>query len=227
MAIRAVFFDVGETLINEARIWRGWAEWLRVPHDEFMASLAEAIRKNQRFITVFERFRPGFDLAREQAARLEAGVPNRFNYDDLYPDAFGCLQQLKTEGYFVGIAGNQTHQAEATLREFKLPCDFLTSSASWGVEKPDPEFFNKVIDVAGVPAGEIAYVGDRVDNDVLPARAAGMLAVFLNRGIWGTVQATWPDASRAHLVLNSLEPLPSLLPSLGKAGSQEDRKSGR
>jgi len=30
LAIRAVFFDIGETLIDETRIWEGWADWLEV-----------------------------------------------------------------------------------------------------------------------------------------------------------------------------------------------------
>ena len=48
--------------------------------------------------------------------------------------------------------------------------DLVASSERWGVEKPSPEFFARVVAEADRPADEIAYVGDRVDNDVLPAR---------------------------------------------------------
>jgi FMN phosphatase YigB (HAD superfamily) len=61
-------------------------------------------------------------------------------------------------------------------------------------------------------AAEVAYVGDRVDNDVLPAAAAGLLAVHVRRGPWGRLQATPPEAA---LVLDDLASLPEALASLG------------
>jgi FMN phosphatase YigB (HAD superfamily) len=60
--------------------------------------------------------------------------------------------------------------------------DFVGSSERWGVEKPAEGFFANVVAEAGAPADEILYVGDRVDNDVLPALAAGMHAVRIRRG---------------------------------------------
>ena len=60
---------------------------------------------------------------------------------------------------------------------------------------------------AGVPATEIAYVGDRLDNDVFPAQELGIHAVFIRRGPWGYLHASWPDASRvAHRVDEELLP---------------------
>jgi len=66
----------------------------------------------------------------------------------------------------------------------------------------------------GLPTEEIAYVGDRVDNDVLPAKAAGMTAVFVRRGPWGYVHAGWPEAARADARIDSLADLPDALRSL-------------
>ncbi len=52
--------------------------------------------------------------------------------------------------------------------------------------KPDPAFFAAALRLMGDPdPGDVAYVGDRVDNDVLPATAAGLRAVWLRRGPWG------------------------------------------
>jgi len=72
----------------------------------------------------------------------------------------------------------------------------------------------------GAAPEQIAYVGDRVDNDVLPARRAGMLAVHLPRGPWGVIHADWPEAEQAHLRLTSLDTIavalrdwPSLQPA--------------
>jgi FMN phosphatase YigB (HAD superfamily) len=87
----------------------------------------------------------------------------------------------------------------------------IASSDGWGVSKPDPRFFAKVIEAAGEPAEAIAYVGDRLDNDVLPSLAAGMKAVFLRRGPWGWMHAEMPDIERAHLRIDSLLDLPDRL----------------
>lgn len=81
--------------------------------------------------------------------------------------------------------------------------DGVASSAGRGVEKPSPESFARIVDAAGVGASEIAYVGDRLDNDVLPALGAGMAAVFLRRGPWGSLHARRPEAARAHIQLDS------------------------
>lgn len=56
------------------------------------------------------------------------------------------------------------------------------------------------------PAG-VAYVGDRVDNDVLPAKAAGMFAVLVRRGPWGYLGARRPEAATADLRLDDLTSL--------------------
>ena len=43
MPIKAVFFDLGETLIDETRMWREWAAYMDVPEQTFMAALEEVI----------------------------------------------------------------------------------------------------------------------------------------------------------------------------------------
>jgi FMN phosphatase YigB (HAD superfamily) len=101
------------------------------------------------------------------------------------------------------------------LRNLAVPPDFVGSSERWGVEKPSPAFFVRIVEEARAPAREIAYVGDRLDNDVLPAVDAGMTGVFLRRGPWGRVHASWPDVRRATACIDSLNELPSVLESPG------------
>ena len=59
----------------------------------------------------------------------------------------------------------------------------------------------------GCEPPEIAYVGDRVDNDVAPALAAGMVAVHVRRGPWGYLHDPPPAAIR----IRSLAELPGAL----------------
>jgi FMN phosphatase YigB (HAD superfamily) len=118
---------------------------------------------------------------------------------------------LRKRGFKVLIAGNQPIEAEAALQRLSVPADVIATSAGWGVAKPDAAFFAKVAEAAGEPADRIAYVGDRVDNDVLPARLAGMVAVHLRRGPWGWMHAEKPDAGHAHLRVDDLTRLAALL----------------
>jgi FMN phosphatase YigB (HAD superfamily) len=214
--IEVVFFDVGETLVDETRQWATWADWLGIPRLTFFAVLGGVIERGEHHRRVFELLRPGIDVAAERAARAAAGVFDGIDRTDFYPDVLPCLRVLREQGYKIGLAGNQPASAEQQLRAMELPVDFVASSAGWGVEKPSPEFFGRVAALAGVAPEAIAYVGDRVDNDVVPAAAAGMMSVFLRRGPWGYLQASWPEAARAHIRIDSLVELPVALNGYGR-----------
>jgi HAD superfamily hydrolase (TIGR01549 family) len=194
VAVKAVFFDVGETLVDETRYWAEHARRLGVTPHVVWAALGATIARGEHHRHVFEL------LGREPPAEEVV-------YDDydFYPDALPCLERLRGAGYFVGLAGNQTAQLEEWARGRQLPVDVVASSASFGVEKPAPEFFERIVAEAGVAASEVAYVGDRIDNDVAPARAAGLVAVHLRRGPWAYLQ---DGAEAAHLRIDSLDELP-------------------
>jgi HAD superfamily hydrolase (TIGR01549 family) len=211
MAIRAVCFDVGETLIDETRHWLEWADYLGVPALTLFTAIGVTMARGRSLRHVFEMFRPDLDVATVREQRAASGWRYEFRHEDLYPDAIPCLAALRARGCKVLVAGNQPIESEASLERLGLPADFFASSASWGVSKPDPGFFARVTAAAGVPAAEIAYVGDRLDNDVLPARAAGMMAVFVRRGPWGWMQAEQPEIAAAHLRLTGLAELPDAL----------------
>ena len=211
MAVRMVVFDVGETLVDESRMWGEWADWLGVTRLTFFAALGAVIAARQHHHQVFPLVRPGIDLAREREARQAQGGLTSFERRDLYPDAVPTLTRLRAAGLSIGIAGNQLAQVEAEIRALGLPVDFVASSSRWGVEKPDPEFFGRIVAESGLPPGRIAYVGDRLDNDVLPAIDLGMIGVFVRRGPWGVIHATWPERTRASLRLEGLEGLPEAL----------------
>jgi FMN phosphatase YigB (HAD superfamily) len=173
------------------------------------------IERGEHHLRTFELLRPGFDLNAELAARRAAGVPERFDPADLYPDALDCLRSLRAAGFLVGVAGNQLYLGDELGRELRLPVDLVASSVTLGTEKPDAEFFLQLCREAGVQPSEAAYVGDRVDNDVLPAKRAGMVAVFIRRGPWGHLHATWPEVDQADVRIESLSQLPAALARLG------------
>jgi FMN phosphatase YigB (HAD superfamily) len=64
-------------------------------------------------------------------------------------------------------------------------------------------------------------VGDRIDNDVLPALRAGLTGVFLRRGIWAEVHSASPDASRANVVIDALTELPEAFAGRNRAVTRQ------
>ena len=123
--IRAVVFDVGETLIDETRHWGEWADWLGVPRLTFFATLGVVIERGEHHRAVFDLVRPGIDLVAETERRRAAGSAYRFEAADFYPDALPCLRALRAAGYRIGIAGNQPREAEAALTAAGVPADFV------------------------------------------------------------------------------------------------------
>ncbi|PZE65050.1 HAD family hydrolase [Curtobacterium sp. MCBD17_021] len=194
--VLAIVFDVGETLVDETRAWSAQAEAAAVTPFTLMGALGALIARGEDHRRVWALLGVEKPAGR---ARIEEA--------DLYPDALPCLRAAIEHGLVVGIAGNQPAGVEAQLRAAGFSPHFLASSAAWGVEKPSPEFFARVIAEAGLDAGSILYVGDRLDNDVLPARAAGMRTAFIRRGPWGHLHAERPEARLADLRLDTLADL--------------------
>jgi FMN phosphatase YigB (HAD superfamily) len=217
----AICLDVGGTVIDETGIWLGWARWLGVPAATFLAALGASIAIGDSHRRAFEVVRPGIDVDAEIARRDAAGDPDLFGPGDLYPDVRPTLAALRERGHRLIVAGNQPARSSAILRTMGLPVDSIVSSAELGVSKPDPAFFARVCNLAERPAGEIAHVGDRVDNDIVPARACGMTTVLVRRGPWGVLHGPRPDAALADHRIDSLAELVGLSAALGGAGSFE------
>ncbi|MFJ8861533.1 HAD family hydrolase [Streptomyces sp. NPDC102451] len=217
--IRAVVFDVGECLVDETREYGTWADWLGVPRHTFAAMFGAVIAQGRDYREVFQAFQPGFDLTEQRQARAEAGQPEHFDESDLYPDVRDSLKALRADGLWLGIAGNQTVRAGSILRGlFTNDVDLIGTSDDWGASKPDPEFFVRVADVVPADPGEILYVGDRVDNDLRPAVAAGMYTALVHRGPWATIQ--WNTEEAEKLPTFRVESLLELSPLIKQFNEQ-------
>jgi HAD superfamily hydrolase (TIGR01509 family) len=191
VALKAVVFDVGETLVDETGMWERAADVAGVPRFTLMGVLGGLAARGEHHDRVW-----GLLGVSHPAATWEL--------DDFYPDALPCLDVLRSRGLRVSAVGNTPLETEELLREH---VDVLGSSSRWGVAKPAPEFFERTLASLGLPADEVAYVGDRVDNDVEPALAAGMIAVHIRRGPWGHLHEPPPRALR----IASLDGLPEVL----------------
>jgi HAD superfamily hydrolase (TIGR01509 family) len=191
MSVKAVVFDVGETLVDETGMWQRAAEVAGVTPFTLMGVLGGLAARGEHHSRVWEI------LGVEHPASSWDG-------GDFYPDALPCLDALRSRGLRVAAVGNTPVETEELLREH---VDVLGSSGRWGIAKPAPEFFARIVSAIGLAPAEIAYVGDRVDNDVEPALSAGLVAVHVRRGPWGYLHEPPAEALR----IRSLDELPDVL----------------
>jgi FMN phosphatase YigB (HAD superfamily) len=195
MAVKAVLFDVGETLVNEGPLWAEYGRFVGVEPHVISAAYGATIARGESHARVWELL--GVDPPARRPVGWEAA--------ELYPDALPCLHRLRERGLWVGLAGNIGTAIEPVLERFGIEVDYAVASHTLGVEKPEPEFFARLLESADRLPAETAYVGDRIDNDVIPAAEAGMCAIHIRRGPWGYLQR---GAERAHAQIHSLDELP-------------------
>jgi len=204
MSDRWICLDVGETLIDETRIWSAWADELGVPRLTFMAAFGAVISRGGDHREVFPLL--GADDWQLRVDSVEAALGG-FASGDLYLDAKPAIAALRDAGYRIAIVANQPAVRSEQLRAIGVDAEVVAMSEEMGVSKPDPAFFTRTLELLGSPdAASVAYVGDRMDNDVIPALDAGMRAVWLRRGPWGLI-GRLPDGVRPAVTVDSLAEL--------------------
>jgi HAD superfamily hydrolase (TIGR01549 family) len=215
--------DVGETLIDETRVWSTWADILGVPRLTFMAAFGMVLDRGQDFRAVFDVF--GASDWRRLNGEVEARYGG-FQEQDLYPDALPAVDALHALGYRVGIIANQPSSRSAELRALGFAPDAMAMSDDWGVRKPEPAFFVRALEAMDGPdPADVACVGDRVDNDILPAAAMGMRPVWLRRGPFGVIIRSAPP--EAVLVVDSLAELVERIDGCWAAAPVAPTNAGR
>jgi putative hydrolase of the HAD superfamily len=120
---------------------------------------------------------PGLDHAAARRAMLGA-----LEFTP-YPDALPALRELRGRGLTLVVASNW----DCSLPEWLRPAgilelvDGVVTSAEVGAAKPSARVFERALGTAGVEPGEALHVGDKVDNDIQGAAAAGVRGVLLQR----------------------------------------------
>lgn len=204
-----VAFDVGEVLIDETRVWSIWADILGVSPFTFAAVMGAAIVQGEDAGAVFAHVAPNIEWRdfEDEHERRYGG----FSREDLYIDAEPCLAELSEMGFRIAICGNQPQRRREQLVALALPCDHLATSEDLGAEKPTTAFFEALLRLVDADdPSTVLYVGDRVDNDIIPAQEHGLRTCWLRRGPWGQLQDV-PQEIEPDLVLESLGELPLLL----------------
>lgn len=177
MNIKWVFFDVGSTLLDETKAHDNRArEMIENTHITFSDFNSKRI----------ELAKQGFDGNSEAIKYFGLKkTPWRSEDEEPFTDAVETLEALKERGYSLGIIANQVAGTAQRLDAWGLLkyFDVVAASAELGVAKPDKQIFEKAFEMAGCQPYNSVMVGDRLDNDIIPAKALGMRTVWLRKGL--------------------------------------------
>ena len=136
-----------------------------------------------------------------------------WNSDDefVYPEAEECLRNLSKK-YKIGIIANQVFGSEERLEKIGLLkyINLVVASAEEGVVKPDLRIFEIALSKADCKAVESVMVGDRLDNDIVPANKIGMKTVWIRQGFGGLAMPV-SDDERADYTISNLRGLEDIL----------------
>ncbi len=176
-SIKWIFFDMGSTLIDETlamehRI-REVIEGTSVTYEQFVEKKIYFAKQNKPADLETIKF---YGLTK---------TPWHKEDERLYSDTIECLKKLYGH-YKLGIIANQSLGSKERLEKFGILeyIDVVVASAEEGVAKPDKRIFEIALERAGCEPEEAAMVGDRLDNDIVPANEIGMYTIWIKQGNW-------------------------------------------
>ncbi len=181
--IEWIFFDLGSTLLDEEAAYGYYIDKcvkklesldIEVSSDSYKKKVVEYAHKSLDPIRATWQY---FASTEPHPLWTNEGV-------SLYPETIDALEKL-SQNYQLGIIANQSATVKALLEEWGIEPYFqlIILSEEVGLSKPDSTIFKLVLQKANTTANRIVYVGDRYDNDIVPAKSLGMRAVRMLTGM--------------------------------------------
>ncbi len=194
-----IFFDLGSTLLDESE---------RV--EERIAATAQ--RNGPELGSFYTMLQ---SAAQTHPYVLKMDLPNGAVWvqwpkrlDPLYPDALELLRVLRGQ-YRLGVIAN--HAVDTAQRlGIASYFDVIVTSEELAIAKPDPHIFQQALACANCAPEEAIMVGDRLDNDIAPAKRLGMKTIWIRQG-WGGVPEPQSDEETPDRQVNDLKELRALL----------------
>lgn len=173
--IKWLFFDVGSTIMNE-----------QIAYEHRMRDIAGLanISFEEAYKIAIEYYKQNKKGDLETAGQLGVALPEWHKEDEfLYDDAMHCFEMLSKK-YKIGIIANQALGTEERLRNHGILkyINLVVASAEEGVSKPDKRIFEIALSRAICKPQHAVMVGDRIDNDIIPAKALGMKTIWIKQG---------------------------------------------
>ena len=221
MGLQVVFLDIGGVIYDDRVYRRAVLRGLRdlgaaVTEEEYEAAYEELRRAQGASFrdALAERFLSS-EVGRDEVTRAIA--PHWANPPDaLHDDVRPCLEALVAAGYRLGVIANQPSEIRRAMVRDGLTAyfEFLGVSDDLGMEKPDPRIFAHALEEIGAEPSACVMVGDRLDYDVRPAKAAGMRAVWVLRGE-APVEPSPEQLAEPDAWVHTLAELPATLDAIG------------
>lgn len=198
MTVKYLFFDLGSTLIDERECYkmrfREVVEGTAISAYEFEKKVIEFAKQGLKgYHEAVQYF--GLKLP---PWHKEAEKP--------YPCTKAVLEYLTAKGYRLGVIANQSAGTKERLLSWGLLqyFDVVLSSAEEGASKPDAEIFRRALALAECSPEDAAMVGDRLDNDIVPAAKLGMKTVWVRQGLCGLASVT-KFGQQPDIIIDSIE----------------------
>ncbi|HFI0041538.1 TPA: HAD family hydrolase [Streptococcus suis] len=180
--IEWIFFDLGSTLLDEESAYSYYIDKcvkklqsldIEISADSYKKKMVEYSHKSLDPIRATWQY---FAPTETRPLWTNEGVR-------LYPETIDVLEKL-SQNYRLGIVANQSTSFRELLKEWGIESYFqlIILSEEVGLSKPDPTIFTLALQKANIPADRVVYVGDRYDNDILPAKSLGMYTIRILTG---------------------------------------------
>lgn len=203
MKVKWLFFDLGGTVYDEMLSDKQRIDNLiekanlQITYEDFYAEMQKAAKL--------------YAPSPFAAARKSLGITENELYSNqkeiLYPNALDVIKKL-SRSYSLGVIANQPPNTAERLKSDGLSDYFGICLLSECVDlfKPDRRFFERAVSEAGCEPGECVMIGDRLDNDISPAKSIGMKTVRIVQGLY-SVQKAESDGCFADCEINELTEL--------------------
>ena len=203
--MKVLFFDVGYTLVNEDAVWEDRCREQAQTDEAKNLGLSAADIYHEIEIASISR-KPQFRTLIDKYSFKEV-APYRTELEKLYKDAPAVIKAL-SQKYELGIIANQLDGLKERLEAFDLLQYFKYIISSWDVKimKPDIRIFEYALDKANCTPQETCMIGDRLDNDILPAKALGIKTVWIKQG-FGALQKPLSKSEEPDHSINNLSEL--------------------
>lgn len=203
--MKVLFFDVGYTLVNEDAVWEARCREQAQTDEAKKLGLSAADIYHEIEIASISR-KPQFRTLIDKYGFKEV-APYRTELEKLYEEAPAIIKAL-SQKYELGIIANQLDGLKERLEAFDLLQYFKYIISSWDVKimKPDIRIFEYALDKANCTPQEACMIGDRLDNDILPAKALGIKTVWIKQG-FGALQKPLSKSEEPDHSINNLSEL--------------------
>lgn len=201
--VKWLFFDVGSTIVDE-----------HIAYEHRIKDIANKANAtyNSVYKTMIKLYKQNKKGDLETAKLLGVELPQWHIEDEiLYSDTYNCLSVL-SDKYKIGIIANQSLGTKERLKQYGILkfIDLVISSAEEGVKKPDSKIFEIALKRSGCQAQNSVMIGDRIDNDIIPANLLGMHTIWIKQG-FGQYWNITKEIERADYAVDSLAEICNIL----------------